>query len=390
MNSPNRRTAFTLVELLVVIAIIGVLVGLLLPAVQAAREAARRMSCSNNFKQIGLGYHNYHSAFNSLPMQSGGTWLKNVTSNATNRSFISTLVMITPFVEQQALWQAISQGDVTYGAMGPPPWDTNFEPWVTELATLRCPSDPGKGLPARARSNYAVCQGDHMRLVNSGGRNHRGWYQSTDDDNAQITGNATTDDSTTAVRARQTNRGMFWARHFTKFSSVIDGLSNTIMAGEVCTGIGQREIQADNVYNVADALVKDASISVKTCLDQIDPQRPSFIRVGAAVGGDVTNTIGRGHMWADGRLQYTGFQTILPPNKPSCFRGTDASQGMSTAGSRHQGGAHVLMGDGAVKFITDSIEAGDLSLTPTPGGGSPYGLWGSLGTRGSNEVVGEF
>ena len=121
MSHPRQRRGFTLVELLVVIAIIGVLVGLLLPAVQAAREAARRMSCSNNFKQIGLAIHNYHSAYKQLPMQAHGTGWRDTTNGGMNYNFmsalgppghnrleLSALVGMTPFMEQQAIWEVIS------------------------------------------------------------------------------------------------------------------------------------------------------------------------------------------------------------------------------------------------------------------------------------------
>src|SRR6056297_538118 len=199
MNRLKRKAGgFTLVELLVVIAIIGVLVGLLLPAVQAAREAARRMSCSNNFKQVGLAMQNYHSAYKQLPRSSGGTglgvlegktswWEGSVTQN---HEELSAFVGLTPFMEQQALWEQISNGGLrTLGDRTPHPvvaggWNPNgwfpmgpnpradrgdnsdwFIPWSTEIPTLRCPSDPGSGRPGRGRTNYGVSLGDSSTVV---------------------------------------------------------------------------------------------------------------------------------------------------------------------------------------------------------------------------------
>lgn len=402
------RPGFTLVELLVVIAIIGVLVGLLLPAVQAAREAARRMSCSNNFKQIGLGIHNYHSAFNQVPMN--GTGSKQVVgmsdaTNQSNRLFLSWLVPLLPYVEQQALWQQISNPtpEVTAGqalpasvngawpAMGPCPWQTTYVPWVTQIAAFRCPSDPAEAIgPGElGRTNYACSVGDANDRGHNGGVNDYGFW-----------GNHNNRDEDWAVtRGRAAQRGFFWNRKEMKFGDVLDGLSNTIAAGEVCTSNGKAEVKADFVRNI-DSMINtnETVLTPSRCQsgDHIDAARPQFYSQSATVSTSPAQ--GKHSRWADSRPYYSAFHTILPPNSASCVHQNDDgnhSGVISTAGSRHAGGCHVLMGDGAVKFIADSIDAGNLDQ-PTVGRDapalrsgteSPYGLWGSLGTRDVQEVV---
>lgn len=390
MNRKPISFGFTLVELLVVIAIIGVLVGLFLPATRSAREAARRMACSNNFKQIGLAFHNYHSAHKELPMQMGGTYSLTSDCGGTsapgnNRFRLSGFVGLLPFLEQQQLWEKVSKPtypDSTgrlFAAMGPAPWVREYPPWQTDLPTLRCPSDPGIGLPAHGRTNYAVCLGDATHWISTGATR---WNR---EQNAWVL------DGKEEINA--SGRGIFVPRQSLRFRDILDGLSNTLMAGEIATDLGDKDIRTVASMNKDWGRIHQEP---KLCQDDRDPQRPNFWIT------DRVNYVqpdqGRGMRWADAAALYTGFNTILPPNSETCMAGGDRGIGMLSPSSRHQGGTHVLMGDGAVIFMTDSIECGDPKTgtvmlseqgVRAPGSKSPYGLWGALGTRASDEVIEE-
>ncbi|EMI46961.1 DUF1559 domain-containing protein [Rhodopirellula sp. SWK7] len=425
MKSNFQRSAFTLVELLVVIAIIGVLVGLLLPAVQAAREAARRMSCSNNFKQIGLGVHNYHSAYKQLPTQKSGTgmptavasWDGELAHGASqslrgNNENLSVFVGLLPFVEGQALWEQISNPNApdasgnasTFPAMGSNPDDdgtfsaapNHYGPWSEETPAFRCPSDPGVTKPpGYGRINYGACLGD--TIIN------------TTDGPTDSTLSRTTNAS---QMARANCRGMFVPRQKAAFRDVLDGLSNTIMMGEIITDLNDRDKRSDSRTGLTSAAL---SANPSICNDAADATRPRFWASGTArVASGANGRRGRGFRWASGSPLYTGMTTVLPPNSATCLATegmydgativatsrADKNYMLCPPSSRHQGGCHVLMGDGAVKFITDSIEAGN-STGPmvarihttagavAAGTASPYGLWGKLGTRASKEVIDE-
>lgn len=415
----SRVSGFTLVELLVVIAIIGVLVGLLLPAVQAAREAARRMSCSNNFKQIGLGIHNYHSAYKQLPTQGSGTgiglqnnrWWQG--GNDANHECLSAHVGLLPFIEQQSLWEQISNPDQQTVTGAPPPGNTGltnparwpamgpnprnysrnpgYIPWSTEIPTFRCPSDPGVGLPALGRTNYAVCLGDASGT----------WHNHFKNGPLQPNG------SGGVQNFKAVARGVFQVRKESKFRDILDGLSNTIAMGEIITDLGDRDIRSSTSWQRNGS--NDQSDNPSFCKDggQISPTRPTVWCAAGETGCTppvelhLNTHDGRGCSWSSFRHSSTAMLTILPPNAELCSGVWIDAAGTNSPSSHHQGGAHILMGDGAVIFMTDSVEAGDAragsvrrNAPGNPpgrviGAPSPYGLWGALGTRASSETIEE-
>jgi prepilin-type N-terminal cleavage/methylation domain-containing protein/prepilin-type processing-associated H-X9-DG protein len=413
-------SGFTLVELLVVIAIIGVLVGLLLPAVQAAREAARRMSCSNNFKQIGLAIHNYHSAYKQLPLQGGGTGKGNPiqmfawwrASNSANRLNLSAMVGMTPFFEQQAIWEHISNpsiqtvtgaappananpgGTPMWQAMGPSPKaysrNPGYIPWATELPTLRCPSDPGTGIPALGRTNYGPCMGDSFH-----------WHQQR---HYHLNNMVPTTNETWARRAKATHRGVFLPYSAGKFRDILDGLSNTVAMGEIISDLGDQDTRSALADHATGGANNFVVINPMYCIDNnyIDPERPRFWCHATSTSGCTVaprirthNYMTRGMDWAAAfRASVSQVFTVRPPNSELCIGAWADHAGNFSPSSRHQGGAHVLMADGAVIFITDSIEAGDqrarvVDLTGIPGAESPYGLWGAMGSRNGSETIEE-
>lgn len=213
------RKAFTLVELLVVIGIVGILVGLLMPAVQSAREAARRMSCSNNLRQIGLAMHNYDGVHGRLPPTVLGIKVGSNRSRPVHRAGLTAFAALLPYVEQSPLYQQLDFNAAASSAENE--HSTRLTPEV-----YLCPSMslPDAGLPSRGYSSYAVSTGTKK-------------YRNQIHDGVII-------DAMNVFRGERVSAGiaenlswMSWV-DIADLSSA-DGASNTLMAGEF--GVQLRE-----------------------------------------------------------------------------------------------------------------------------------------------------
>jgi prepilin-type N-terminal cleavage/methylation domain-containing protein/prepilin-type processing-associated H-X9-DG protein len=329
LHSIRRRRGFTLVELLVVIAIIGILVALLLPAVQAAREAARRSSCSNNLKQVVLAIHNYHDTHQK--MVHGGLGGPGITPN--NRTGeVSGLVSLLPYFEQASLYGIWTDN------LYPAPWDAVPEN-APSIPTLQCSSDtPNPWNPGVGTKSYFFCYGTTIS------DNYQG---------ADVNG---------AFRNNQApNNVRYWS-----MAGFTDGTSNTIALGERAHKPGGRQIIGN--------LAVGSTVDPATCLSY---------RNGADFNTSVTlSSWSAGSLWAFGHSHWNAFVTVLPPNSPSCNTGADNPSsvfGIYSASSRHPGGCQVAKADGSVTFISQTINA--------TGGATGFGVWGALGTRSGGEVV---
>jgi prepilin-type processing-associated H-X9-DG protein len=360
-----------LIELLVVIAIIAVLISLLLPAVQSAREAARRIQCTNNLKQVALAFMNYESANNAfspttilVPTLTGApaTWQFESSWSAFARS--------APFMEQGSFYNAINF-DLTYSK---PP---NTTVAITPLPFLYCPSDPGShiddgslGGTGYATTSYGTSDGDwYVWSVNWGATNSVG----------------------------PMNRSLFGPNYSRRIAMVTDGLSNTLMASEGLIGHAQMRSCYNTPTPPSDSVTGTWSPMV------VPPPGPASTQALVEVINNCSTPTGKakaggpiGHTrWCNGGVYYSGFTTAMPPN-PSVkalsratgttnagqvvqmdWDSTDENDGGPTymslaATSNHAGGVNAAFGDGSVRFVKSTVD--------------PV-TWRALGTIAGGEVT---
>ncbi len=321
----QRRAAFTLIELLVVIAIIAVLIALLLPAVQSAREAARRVQCVNNLKQLGLAMHNYHDSLGCFPMSMG---LDSPGFGFPEPVSYSGLSMLLPYMEQSVVFNAINYS-ILRGDPG------NNTAMATSVASFLCPSDPQRNLPpGEAGENYRPNSGNILQYV-SGSSDPWGFNASLPPFN-----------------------GPFYPVSKTRIADITDGTTNTAAFSEMGLGDMSNAIATEKTDQFWTQTWPSTDIqAISDC--------QSFPASNLAYQGLSTS----GVPWIEGSTSAM-YNHVNTPNKRSCI--FPPGRIVNTANSDHPGGVNTLMCDGSVRFVKNSISL------PT---------WQALGSRNGGEVL---
>ena len=341
------RAGFTLVELLVVIAIIGILIALLLPAVQAAREAARRSQCTNNLKQIGLAFHGYHDVYRTFPaIAYRSHYIQGGSSSNVWWTGFTAMTMILPYMEQGTIYDRI---DWTCRPESNP---NNQLFRLAPISAYQCPSDSRYGNASYpAYCNYNVSNGSNF--LNVSWQYENGMFRR--DPGREV-----------AIR------------------DVRDGTTNTILACETLLGdASTAQSSWGDIASVALPFSWNQPVITQAQMSQWGQQCLAMFQAGstnthAASAGWIKNDTGERY-WVPRYGLGNALTPLAPPNwqYPNCSHGS-WSTGPGTfvgARSRHPGGANHTLGDGSVRFISETID---------------FNTYQYLGNREDKQAIGDF